>query len=240
MAVPNWLMNLLATLMIVIAVYFAGRLVVARTHHRKVHVEVNIAELVMGVAMAGMFRSSFNLLPNGLWEVIFTGMAVWFVVENVRFVSRHGFVGGDVIVGYHRLHYPLHVLMSVSMLYMYLAGTSVVVNGSTQMAMSAPMGTRADFVALPLLFAVSLCGFAVWQLDGISRLRPVQTIVDALDPDLLTTPEGPYPTTSAGSLSSEPDPLERWQLERWLAPRLESGSLIAMSMAMAFLLVLML
>ena len=98
MFVPNWLLDLFAALMIAVSVYFAGRLVVACTSHRKVHVEVNVTEMVMGVAMAGMFRPSLNLLPNGPWEGVFAGFALWFIVQNVRFVSQHGFAGGDVFV----------------------------------------------------------------------------------------------------------------------------------------------
>jgi len=244
MVVPNWLLDLFAALMIAVSAYFAGRLVVARTSHRKVHVEVNVAELVMGVAMAGMFVPALNLLPNGLWEGIFAGFALWFIVQNVRFVSQHGFAGGDVIVGYHRVHYPLHVIMSFSMLYMYLAASTPIAGGSDQMAMAAPTGTTADFVGLPLFFAVFLCGFAVWQLDGINRLVPTAAVADALDPDVITTPSsGPNAAplaTSASAPSTSIDPLDRWQMERWLAPRLETGGLIVMSIAMAFLLILML
>jgi hypothetical protein len=242
MMVPSLLIDFLAALMLAVSLYFAGRLLVARTWHRKIHVEVDFAELVMGVAMAGMLRPALNAFPNGLWEVIFTGFALWFVYRNIHFVSRHGLVGGDMIVRYHRLHYPLHILMSFSMLYMYLAGSPVAtVHG--QMSMAAPTGTTADFVALPLLFAVLLLGFSVWQLDGINRLRPARLVVDARDRNVVTTP--PFEPTSAHSANSgstpldQTDPLERWQVERWLAPRLETGCLIAMSVTMAFLLILM-
>jgi len=240
--VPSFLIDFLAALMLAISMYFAGRLVAARAWHRKIHVEVNIAELVMGVAMAGMLRPALNALPNGLWETIFTGIALWFVYRNVRFVSRHGFVGGDMLVRYHRLHYPLHILMSFSMLYMYLAGSPIATSHG-QMSMAAPTGTIADFVALPLLFAALLLGFSVWQLDGINRLRPAPLVVDALDPDMVTSP--PFEPNSAHAVNADSasltqtDPLERWQVERWLAPRLETGALIAMSITMAFLLILM-
>ncbi len=240
--VPSFLIDFLAALMLAISTYFAGRLVAARAWHRKIHVEVNVTELVMGVAMAGMLLPALNALPNGLWETIFTGIALWFIYRNVRFVSRHGFVGGDMIVRHHRLHYPLHVVMSLSMLYMYLAASPIGA-GHGQMSMAAPTGTTSDFVALPLLFAALLLGFSVWQLDGINRLRPAPLAVDALDPDMVTSPPSePKSAHSADPDSAsltETDPLERWQVDRWLAPRLETGCLIAMSITMAFLLILM-
>jgi hypothetical protein len=238
---PSWLIDLFAALMLAIATYFAGRLVAARAWHRQVHREVNVAELVMGVAMAGMFLAVLNPLPNGLWEGIFGAFALWFLIRTIRFVRRHGLVGGDIVVRYHRLHYPLHVIMSGAMLYMFLAASPI--SSSGQMAMVAPTGTKADFVWLALLFIVLLLGFAVWQLDGINRLHPVKRAVATSDLDLVTTPLGPERAPSATpevTEWSETDPLERWQIQRWLAPRLESGSLIVMSIAMAVLLVLML
>lgn len=243
MVVPSWLIDFLAALMLAVAAYFAGRLIAARTWHRKIHVEVNVAELVMGVAMAGMLLPALNALPDGLWEAIFTGFALWFVYRNVRFVSRHGFVGGNMIVRYHRLHYPLHIVMSFSMLYMYMAGSPIAtVHG--QMSMAAPTGSAANFVALPLLFAVLLLGFSVWQLDGINRLQPAPLVVDSLDPYLVTTASlesnSKHSTNPDSTPAIQTDLLERWQVERWLAPRLETGCLIAMSITMAFLLILML
>jgi len=240
--VPGWLIDFLVALMLAVSLYVAGRLIAARRWHRKIHVEVDVAELVMGVAMAGMLRPALNALPNGLWEAIFTVIALWFVYRNVRFVSHHGLVGGDMIVRYQRLHYPLHIVMSFSMLYMYLAGSPMAtVHG--QMSMSAPTGTAADFIALPLLFAALLLGISVWQLDGINRLRPSRLVVDSRDPDMVTTPPlGSKSTPSANpecAPMTQTDPLERRQVERWLAPRLETGALMAMSLTMTFLLILM-
>src|SRR5579863_9382099 len=150
MSLPASLYEFFVGVMVVISSYFAGRLILARIYHRRIHVEVNVAELVMGVAMVGMFRPDLNVLPNTLWELVFAGFALWFVVATARFVTRHGLVGGDAVVQYHRVHYPLHVVMSLSMLYMLFA--TPVTSTPGRMVMVAPSGTAADFVFLPLLF----------------------------------------------------------------------------------------
>jgi len=227
MAEPGWLTGLFTVLMIAIAVYFAGRLLFARVRRRRIHVEVNVAELAMGLAMAGMLRPTLNLLPTALWEVVFACFALWFFVQGVRFVSRHGSVGGEAFVTYHRAHYPLHVVMSLAMLYMYLAAAIPTARESGQMAMAAPTGTEADFVALPLLFIALLAAFAMRQIDTLSRFRAnAATRVGT---------RGALEGASVSDLSTPSAPFARW-----LAPRSESVCLVAMSVAMSFLLVLML
>ena len=232
MAEPGWLIDVLVVLMIVIAAYFAGRLVFARVRHRRIHVEVNVAELAMGLAMAGMLRPSLNFLPIGWWEVVFACFALWFFVQGVRFLSRHGLVGGEAFVTYHRAHYPLHVVMSFAMLYMYLAAASSTASGSGQMAMTAPTGTASDFVALPLLFIALLAAFAVYQIDGLNRFRATSALPVGAR---AFGARGAVAAASASDLSTQGVPLAGW-----LAPRSESACLVAMSVAMSFLLVLML
>jgi hypothetical protein len=185
----------------------------------------------MGVAMAGMPLPALNLLPTSLWVAVFTAFALWFVIENVRFVVRHGFAGGDALVGYYRAHYPLHIVMSLSMLYMYSAGST---SPTGQMTMSGVTGTTASFTFLPLIFTLMLCGFAVGQLDSVNRFVSTNAVVSAADHDLVTTPfDGSH--SESGARSSN----EIYQRD-WLAPRLETACLIAMSITMALLLVRML
>lgn len=210
--------------MIVTAVYFAARLVIVWRWKRQIHREVNIAELAMGVAMAGMLKPSFNLLPDALWEVIFAAFALWFLFRYGQYVGRHGWKGGDPTVAHHRVHFPLHVVMSFGMLYMYFAGSSPVVRAGSGMAMTAPTGAVADFTWIPLLLVVSLCAFAVSQVDGLSRL---------------------YETRKAAMAGGDvgvlvENPLDRWLIDRSLAPRSETVGLVSMSITMAFMLVLML
>jgi hypothetical protein len=231
---PGWLNDVLGMVMIAISVNFAGRLVLARRWHRQIHVEVNIAELVMGVAMAGMLLPDINVFPTAVWVIVFVGFTLWFLIENARFVKRHGISGGDPLVGYYRAHYPLHVLMSCSMLYMYLATSPPAASGS--MMMSAPEGATAEFTFLPLLFAVLLCGFAVWQLDGINRFLPTGAVVSGVDEDLVTVPSGSTGTLATGAAGGP----STFHQRDWLAPRVETVCLIAMSVTMAILLARML
>jgi hypothetical protein len=241
---PRWLLDVFAGLTLVIAVNFAARLIVARRWNRQIHVEVNVVEMVMGVAMAGMLVPTLNVLPNGLWEGIFVGFAIWFLIRNGWFIGRHGWRGGDAAVRHHRVHYPLHIVMSFAMLYMYLAASPAAARSSDGMAMAPPTGTIQDFVGLPLVFAALLCVFAVWQFDDLSRMSVSASTGEAIVPDFMRLWRPRPRTTVLSAMQPAPaaqhDPLDRWLIERSLAPRLETVCLIAMSVVMAFSLILML
>jgi hypothetical protein len=184
------------------------------------------------------------VLPDGLWEAIFAGFAIWFLIRNGWFIGRHGWRGGDAAVRHHRVHYPLHIVMSFAMLYMYLAGAPVTAVDSHGMAMAPPTGTVQDFVGLPLIFAATLCVFAVWQFDDLSRLRASASTAGTIVPDFMRVWRPRQRAAVLSAAEPEPaiehDPLDRWLIERSLAPRLETACLIAMSIVRAFALILML
>src|SRR2546430_1098763 len=78
MASPAWLTAIFAAASLAVAVYCAGRLVVARRGHRATELDTDGAHVIMGVAMAGMLVSSLRTLPSAIWEVVFAAAAVWF------------------------------------------------------------------------------------------------------------------------------------------------------------------
>ena len=83
---PVWLNDFFAAVMLAVALYSAGRLVVARVWSRPTHRDVDVAHVLMGTAMAGMLVSDLNPIPNGLWEVVFSSLAAWFVWRCYQFV----------------------------------------------------------------------------------------------------------------------------------------------------------
>jgi hypothetical protein len=221
---PVLILDLLAAVMLLVAAYCAARLAVVRRLRRTLHHDVNLAHVLMGVAMAGMLVPALNVLPDGLWEVVFAGLAAWFTWRSGSFISRHGLTGrsSDRIHGIS--HYLTHLVMSCSMLYMYLAGVPASADRAVGMAMGPAAGT-ADFVALPLFFVVVLTASAVWHIDALSRFTPTRVALVA---------STSWPTSAPSTLpGAEEEP-------RWLAPRLEMGCHIAVCVAMAFMLVLML
>ena len=216
MSGPDWLDDCFAAVMLVVAVYSAGRLVAARSWSRPSHADVDFAHVLMGVGMAGMLSSAINPVPAGVWEVVFTGLVGWFAWRCYRFVTRLGVEGQDPDHVHHFSHWLTHLVMAVAMLYMYLvAATPSGPSRDAGMAMNGATGTTADFVGLPLLFLAVLLASGVWELDGIGRFSPA---------------------LSTGSVAGDGSVATR----RWLAPRLEAGCHIAMCITMAYMLVLIL
>jgi hypothetical protein len=173
---PAWILDFLAAVMLLVAAYCAARVVTVRRLHRTLHYDVNTAHVAMGAAMAGMLRPALNPLPNGLWEAIFSGFAVWFAWRSVSFLAQRG-LGGRADDHVHGIsHYLTHLVMSCAMLYVYFTGVPAV-SSPTGMAMGPAPGA-ADFVVLPLLFVGVLVVSAVWHLDALSRFAVVRVSAD--------------------------------------------------------------
>jgi hypothetical protein len=243
----SWLNDFFAGVMLVVAAFSVGRLIVARAWSRPTHVDVDVAHVLMGVAMAGMFDSAINPVPNGVWETAFAGLTLWFVWRCYQFVIDPG-TETQYDDHVHRLSRRLiHLVMSLAMLYAYLAvATPEDTSNSGGMAMSGATGTTADFVGIPLLFLVALLVSAIWELDGIGRFSPAQTRRPQPSPVFVPTGSTTQLSDDSGSaeslseVSSYDKVAETVQLRRWLAPRLEAGSHIAMTITMGYMLVLLL
>jgi hypothetical protein len=220
----TWLGDILASVMVGVLLYCAGRLVAAPLWHRSIHYDVNISHVLMGAAMAGVLAPALNVIPNGVWEVVFSFLAIWFLGKSLRFVSQHGIGGTDDLHAHRISHYLTHLVMACAMLYMYLAGAPSAIGGASESAMTSVTGGTANFVGLPLFFVLVLFGSAIWQLDALNRYSPARASV-------MATAAGP----ASGVLVSP-------QIEqpRWLAPRLEMGCHIAMCITMGYMLILML
>jgi hypothetical protein len=246
-ASPPWLDDGFAAVMAVVAVYSLGRLVAARAWSRPTHPDVDLAHVLMGTAMVGMLVSDLDPVPHGVWEVVFTALALWFVWRCVRFVTEHGVEGRDEDHVHHLSHYLTHLVMACSMLYMFLAAEPPPGTGGG-MAMGPATGSTTEFVGLPLLFLVVLFASGVWELDGIGRFAPRPAPVVPTGLALAVTGGTGAPGTGdggeadAGAPWSSPGVGDRARSPggRWLAPRLEAGCHVAMCVTMGFMLVLML
>ena len=243
MSGPGWLADLFAGVMILVAVYSMARLVIAHARSRLTHVDVDLAHVMMGAAMAGMLVSSINLLPADVWESLFAMLALWFLWRCREFVAQHGFKGQDDDHVHHLSHYATHEVMALAMLYMYLAApTRSGVLGNGGMPMSST-GRAADFVGLPLLFLIVLLSSGIWELDGIERFPPTRARQVAADFALVGSAAPLMPGEELStSPSLEEDQSLRLSPERpqWLAPRLEAACHIAMCITMGYMLIVML
>jgi hypothetical protein len=234
---PGWLNDMFAALMIVVAAYSAGRLLVSRRWSRPTHTDVEVAHILMGTAMAGMLVTDLNPLPVGLWEFVFSGLAGWFVWRCYQFV-RDPSTGLAYDQNVHRLSRRLiHLVMALAMLYMYLAAAPAAVDTGGSMAMGAATGGTTNFVLLPLAFIVSLFASAIWELDRIGHRSSSRAAVGQGAP-VSASVGGGLPSVSEGSDS--PTDRAGTSATQWLAPRLEGVCHIAMCVTMGYMLVLML
>lgn len=246
MSGPDWLDNSFAAVMVVVAVYSLGRLVAARAWSRPTHLDVDAAHVLMGVAMAGMLTATLNPIPDGAWEAVFAGVALWFVWRCWRFVARHGVEGRDEDHVHHLSHYLTHLVMASAMFYMYLVATKGVgASKHAGMAMNGATGAAADFVGIPLFFVMVLFASGIWELDGVQRFSPA--FAERIGPELVVVATGvpvPVPPDGGGMevASSVDDSCPVGDLPQrspWLAPRLEAGCHVAMCITMGYMLILM-
>jgi hypothetical protein len=172
---PAWILDMLAALMLTVAAVSAARLVAARPwQHGSVVVDTDVAHLLMAIAMAGMLTARLTTLPGGAWEVIFGLMTAWFairVVLDARLSGARALAGG---------HCAPHLVHSAAMVYTFLALTGPVAGAGGTGAMHGmsgmsgePGGARMplDHPTLAFIFALSLIGYGVWDLDQLSGRR---------------------------------------------------------------------
>ena len=209
---PAWLSDLFAGLMIAVAGYCAGRVVYARLRHRPTEHDVDALHVLMGVAMAGMLVSRLSFLNNHIWEVLFVVAAGWFVVRGFP-ALRSLDPSAARAAASQRMPY---VTACGAMLYMYLAPIAGSGSGEGTAGMDSAM-TASRYPLLGLALAVSMVGYAVLTADRTTLAAPAASSSGAL-PQI----------SSSGSHCG------------LLAPRTANCCHIAMSVTMAYLLVVML
>ena len=216
---PAWLTAIFAAASLAVAVYCAGRLVVARRGHRPTELDTDGAHVIMGVAMAGMLVSGLRTLPSAIWEVVFAAAAVWFGYRMLQ--ARRGAQSSP-----WRSSHPLpHLVECAAMVFMFLILPAAAGAATSGMSMTmTATESRFSFLTLPL--AVYLFGYVVWLGDRVS--------LHARDPALATAPasaeSGPRPGYGSGS----PEPVRPY-----LAPRCAAICKITMGITMGYMLILM-
>jgi hypothetical protein len=173
MTVPAWLLDIFAAIMLAVAAVSALRLAAARPWQRGgpgADADIDLAHLLMGIAMAGMLTASLTTLPDGAWEAVFAVTTAWFAWRVARDVRGRG---ASALAGGH--HAP-HLVHSAAMLYMF--GAVAAPMGTVAEPAMAGMGGAAGgmstlrFPTIALVFALLLAGYAVWDLDQVaSRIQ---------------------------------------------------------------------
>ena len=214
---PAWLTAIFAAASLAVAVYCAGRLVVARRGHRPTELDTDGAHVIMGVAMAGMLVSGLRTLPSAIWEVVFAAAAVWFGYRMLQ--ARRGAQSSP-----WRSSHPLpHLVECAAMVFMFLIlpAAAGAATSSVSMTMTATE-SRFSFLTLPL--AVYLFGYVVWLGDRVTLHVPALAIA---------TPAGDTrPAIGSGSGFAA--------TQSYLAPRCAAICKITMGITMGYMLILML
>ena len=217
---PAWLTAIFAAASLAVAVYCAGRLVVARRGHRPTELDTDGAHVIMGVAMAGMLVSGLRTLPSTIWEVVFAAAAVWFGYRMLQ--ARRGAQSSP-----WRSSHPLpHLVECAAMVFMFLILPAAAGAATSSMSMTMTAAeSRFSFLTLPL--AVYLFGYVVWLGDRVTLHAPALA--------LATAPASAGPRPGYGSGSSGPEPAHPY-----LAPRCAAICKITMGITMGYMLILML
>jgi hypothetical protein len=220
MANPLWLYYLFAILMLVVSAYSFVLLVVTVAAHRPAGWDVDVAHVLMGVSMAGMFIVDWAFGSRQMWEVVFAALLVWFLVCGALSLQRYGF---------HLSHYLIHAVMSLAMLLMYAFPREAM----SGMSMSTPIGSRLD-PGLSLLLALVVLTSAVFTLASARKGA---------------SHHGSHPpvfAVSGGHRAGGPEdgqslnPSSAVGIEGLVTtPGLEDASHVAMCVGMGFLLILM-
>jgi hypothetical protein len=211
---PPWLYYLFGVAMLAVAAYSVVLLVSSVATRRPVGWDVDVSHLFMGMAMAGMFVTKWAFGASSVWEPIFTVLMIWFLVRSIASLHRWGL---------HLSHFLIHAVMNCTMLLMYRFPATAAVGA---MSMSAK-GSRLD-PGLSFVLAFILLASAIFTLaspnKGASRHG---------------THTPAYAMNGAGHSGGQAPSV--MSIEALLAtPRLEDASHVVMSVAMGFLLILML
>jgi hypothetical protein len=168
MTIPTWILGIFAAIMLAVAAISIARLALARSGLRPgadTDADIDVAHLLMGIAMAGMLLASLQTLPTAAWAVIFGVMTAWFgwcVFRESRTQGARVLADG---------HHAPHLVHSAAMLYMFAAITGPARGGSGMAGPGSSAGSATGTLRLPLIalvFALLLAGYAVLDLDRLS------------------------------------------------------------------------
>jgi hypothetical protein len=236
MSGPAWLASGLAVLVIVIAVYCAGRLAVSRLRGRDTEVAADGLHVMMGVAMAGMFEPRLAPIPGTAWRAVFAVAAAWFAWQAIRAGRRPSA---------RCAHPAAHAVECAAMVYMVLPVGSWPSGRGPGMTMPGmSQGTTAGNPALTLLLALFMLGYVLWAIDRLAVLSRA-TAAAMPRPAAVRSPRAAVTVPAAAGILGPPAPGTTADSRRppgrtALAPRLAACYKIAMAITMGYMLIVML
>jgi hypothetical protein len=222
------LSDLLAALMLAVAVYCIGRLVLSFGSRRTTERESDVIHSVMGVSMAGMLTPALAAVPTGLWVLVFCASTLWFGWRLVGEADREE-IGGHAL----GQHLP-HLLMSAAMVYMLVVVEWTGSMGGSMPGMPGMAGAGVGAARWPLLtigLAVVLLGDGALSF-GLN-FRHMMARPDGTMAMVRTDGSGHRSGESAVRLDARPGPAT----STVLAPRSVMVCQLVMSLVMGYMLV---
>jgi hypothetical protein len=261
MTIPAWILDVFAALMLAVAAASAARLAARRPWQQDrgaAVADVDVAHLLMGIAMAGTLTTGLRTLPDGAWAAVFGVLTAWFGYQ----VARDARVEGVRALSGARC--APHLVHSAAMLYMFTAVAAAGAAGTGGMGGSGMQTLNVPVLAL--IFAFLLIGYCVWDLDQLSgpgvtghyniapaSMRPAEPALTGV-PAVARTglqsasagtagPEGVATSSPPEAAVQDPPPVTSeaasGAVSPVLAPWVTISCRIAMGVTMAFMLIIM-
>ena len=221
---PSWLYYFFAVAMLAVAAYGLVLLAVSVAIRRAAGWDVDVAHIFMGVSMAGMFVADWAFGPSAIWELIFTALLVWFLVQSVQSV---------IAFGIHLTHYLIHAAMSFAMLLMYVVPAGAR-SGTMSMSMSRRRRAGGSIPGSACCWPSRSSRPPSSRWPRRSRVPPITAGTSGPTP-AIRGPAGRWKQSAGGS---SPRPAAR-RSELIADPRLEDASHVVMAVGMAFLMILL-
>lgn len=180
---PSWLSWPFASLMIILALCHAGRLVAARRRGRTGGYDVDLTHLVLCTAMAAMLVTTFGAPFAAAWSIVIGVPTLWFVLRALRALTPGGTLtsgrtltsGGALISDRARaLTQPMQqAFMCAAMLYMLAAtsSSSPAVDGHVGHDLAAATSMPMSSLVLAGILGVGIIGVAAARHTGQPRIE---------------------------------------------------------------------
>jgi Domain of unknown function (DUF5134) len=231
MSTPAWILGIFAAMMVLVAEVSAGQLVIAQAWARRGGAGAGTAvfRLLTGIAMAGILVPGLSILPNAVWEAAFAVVTTWFAWCLWR--ENRGRGAPAVAHG----PYVPHLVQSAAMLYMFAALAGPPTAGSSGTGGMSGMEWRSSG-GLPALHAPTLALIFALLLIALT----IHDLNRQADADGYFQVAGRRPIPAGTALAPAAAGPAAYTAQRLLlSPAVVKGCQVAISVTMAFVLIIM-
>lgn len=166
MNAPPFLTLILSALMLLMSVYSAWRLVIARAWGRTVDYEADVLHFAAGFAVAYMLASWAHTLPRPAWTALFSVGIAYFALRTAR--------GWNDTV--ERGRQSTRAAVCAVLVYMLTAGvapSTIIGTSAGKYTMAGMPGMSIDTtITFPAIGCIAVVGLAFYAVAVLARLSP--------------------------------------------------------------------